>query len=75
MIKDECDRFAQIREAVFPSLALTVRTRNLGTVSDEPWPILLDDGRELVTHDYSLCFAAAHFGFARNTFLYTGHSS
>jgi hypothetical protein len=51
MFQNESDRLAEIRQALFTRLALTVGPRHLSTVRDVPWAITLDNRRELVAHD------------------------
>gem|GEM_PF-5979072 len=54
MLKNECNRLTEVRQAFFPRLALTVGARHLGAVRDVPWAVLLDDRGELVAHVYIL---------------------
>jgi hypothetical protein len=54
MRQNERNRFAQVREAFFVRPALSIRAWQFRAVRHKPRPILLDDCRELVAHDYIL---------------------
>ena len=54
MLKNEGNRLAQVRQAVFARFALTVGAGYLGAVCDVPGAVLLYDRRELVAHFYIL---------------------
>ena len=53
-LKNQFNRRAKVRHALFRRPALTVRARPFGAVCDMPWAILLDYRRELVAHFYIL---------------------
>jgi hypothetical protein len=48
VLQDEIDGTREILLALFDGFTLAVGSRNLGTISDVPLPILLDDCGELV---------------------------
>jgi hypothetical protein len=50
LLQNERDCLSKISQALFVSLALTVRSRHLSTVGYEPPAILFDDRCELVPH-------------------------
>jgi hypothetical protein len=52
VFEDERDRFPEIRTGLFRGLPLTVRSRNLRRVRDEPLFLSFDDRRELVMHGH-----------------------
>ena len=56
MLKDQRNRFAEVRQAPFARIPLTVCARHFGTVRDVPGAVLLDDGRELIVHRYIVSF-------------------
>ncbi len=50
VFKDERDRPRQAFASFLPGSALAVGSRNLGTVGDIPFVVVLDDRREFVVH-------------------------
>ena len=54
IFEDERDRFPEIRTGLVRGLPLTVRSRNLRRVRDEPIFLSFDDRRELVMHGHDI---------------------
>ena len=50
IIQNEGDGFAKLCQALFTRFPLAIGARHLGTVSDMPWPIPLDNRREFMVH-------------------------
>jgi hypothetical protein len=50
VLKNERDGLAEVREALFPRFALTVRAGNFRAIGDVPQAVSLDDRGELVVH-------------------------
>lgn len=51
MLQDKGDRGSEIREALFPRSALTIRARDLSAVRDVPGAVLLHNRGEFVAQD------------------------
>src|SRR6185436_1801492 len=54
IFQNEFNRFAQTSAGFVFGLSLTVRSRNLWAIGNEPMTILLNDCREFVCHDWPL---------------------
>jgi hypothetical protein len=62
MLKDQSNRFAEVRQALFTRFPLSVCAWHFRTVRDVPGSILLDDGRELIVHYYIVSFGNEGIG-------------
>ena len=54
MLEDKGDGRAEVGEALLARGSLSVRAGNFRAIGDEPRPIALDDGCELVAHGFIL---------------------